>query len=714
MTPRTAIATCPLCEANCGLKVELEGESIRSIRGDDEDPFSRGHLCPKATALGDLMDDPDRVRHPLKKRGESWVEVPWDEALDEAGSRLAAIQNAHGKNAVGLYFGNPLAHNYGASLALPLVIASLKTRNLFSANSVDGLARFYASRLLYGNGLVLPVPDVDRTHFMLVFGATPAVSNGSLMTAPGMRQRLKDLRARGGKLVVVDPRLTETARLADAHHFIRPGTDVFMLAALLQVIFEERLADPSALALRFCTGLDELHATLAPFTPELAQRECGVDAEALRALARAFATAKRAVCYGRLGISLQVHGALCNWLIDVLNIVTGNFDRDGGAMFPSPSIDLAKQAVRLKADGRHGRWSSRVRGLQEFNGELPAVALAEEIDTPGEGQVRGFVCLAGNPVLSVPDGRRLDRALAGLEFMVSVDLYVNETSRHADLILPPSFGLEHDHFPLLFQALSVRNWLRHTPGLVTPPPGVRSEWQLFAELAGSVVRHRSLAGRAIGRGIAALGRRGSPQTVVDLLLRTGPRKLRLKDVSAAPHGLDFGPMEPRLPAMLYRDDGKIALAPQPFLDALRGLRGVEGSHIEGSAAPSLTLIGRRGLRSDNSWLHNVPRLNRGKADCTLQIHPQDLTAQGLDGATEAWLCSGVGRTLVTLESTDAMRPGVVSLPHGWGHARDGLRLQVAAKRPGASANDVISTREIDPLSGTAAVNGGAVWLEAQG
>jgi anaerobic selenocysteine-containing dehydrogenase len=693
----------------CGLAVSVEGDQVVSIRGDEDDVFSHGHICPKAVALKDLHEDPDRLRRPLVRRGSDWEEIGWEAALDLAADRLLAVQRAHGRHAVAVYQGNPTVHNYGAILYGQLMVRALRTRSRFSATSVDQLPHMLASLLMFGHQLLLPVPDVDHTSFLLVLGANPLVSNGSMMTAPGIERRLRALRARGGRLVVVDPRRTETAAMADSHLAIRPGTDALLLLALLQVVFAEGLASPGRLA-AMVSGLEEVEAAVREFPPERVAAATGIAAEEIRALARAFAQSPSAVAYGRVGVSTQELGGVCHWLLYVLNAVTGNLDRKGGAMFTHPAVDLVALGDRIGQRGHFAKGHSRVRGLPEFGGEWPAAVLAEEMDTPGPGQIRAFVSLAGNPVLSTPNGARLERALAGLEFMVSIDPYLNETSRHAHLVLPPVSPLERDHYDLVFHVLAVRNTARYSPALFTPPPDAREDWQILHGLAQRIGARRGGQGLTSSLITRAAGRLG-PRGILALLLRTGPRGrglrpwgggLTLKALEAAPHGVDLGALTPALPGALRTPDHRIALAPPALMADLGRVRARLAS-AEGETA--LSLIGRRDLRSNNSWMHNSPRLTRGPDPCTLLMHPGDAIARGLAHGDRVDVRSRAGQVEATLTVTDAMRPGVVSLPHGWGHDRPGIRLGVAGQRPGVSLNDVTDEREVDTLCGTAVLSG---------
>ena len=703
---------CSLCEAMCGLVITVNDGRIRSIRGDRADVFSRGHICPKAVALQDIQDDPDRLRRPLRRnRQGGWSEVDWRSALDEAGDRIRTLQRAHGRDSMAVYLGNPSAHNYATLLFGPPLIRSLRTRNRYSATSVDQLPHHLAASLMFGHQLLLPIPDIDRTQFLFVLGANPVVSNGSLMTAPGAKRRLKDLVSRGGRLVVVDPRRTETAELADHHLPIRPESDVLLLLALLHVVFEEDLERLDRLG-DVVVGLETVRRSVVGVTPERVTEATGIDAGAIRTLARDFAAAESAVCYGRLGVSTQRFGGLCQWLINVLNIVTGNLDRPGGVMFTRPAVDLLARSGR----GSFGRWRSRVRSLPSFGGELPVAALAEEIQTTGAGQVRGLLTVAGNPVLSTPNGRQLDRALAELEFMVCVDFYLNETTRHADLILPPTPPLERDHYDLVFHALAVRNTVRYSPPLFQPAGDARHDWQILDEL-----RHRVDTGPIRGRAGRWLATRLGPRRLLDIGIRSGPYGagfrpfaggLSLAKVAAEDHGIDLGALRPCLPEALRTDDRRIELAPDELVaDLPRALAVLDETANASAGSHRLVLIGRRHLRSNNSWMHNYRRLMGGRARCTLLINPIDAEKLDLTDGQLVVVSSRVGRVEAPIEFSDEMRPGVVSLPHGWGHHREGIRLNVARQHPGVSVNDLTDDREIDVLIGTAAFSGVPVRVE---
>lgn len=709
MTPSpvtTHFRSCNLCEAICGLEIKLQDGAITSIRGDPDDPLSRGYICPKGVALQDIQNDPDRLRHPVRRSPSgAWKRITWDEAFDEVGNRLKAIQKEHGRDAVAVYLGNPNVHNYGSLLFGPPLLRALRTKNRFSATSVDQLPHHLAALLMFGHPLLLPVPDIDRTDFFLILGANPLASNGSMMTAPDFKRRLKDLKQRGGEIVVIDPRRTETARFADRHLFVRPGSDAFLLLALLQVILDEQLERPGRLE-EYCNSFDAVRRIVAQFPPERVSGVTGIQAEALRHLARSFARATSAVCYGRLGVSTQEFGGLCQWLIVVLNTVTGNLDTPGGAMFTRPAVDVLKSTGR----GHLGRWKSRVRGLPEFGNELPAAVMAEEIETPGPGQVRALLTVAGNPVLSTPNGARLERALPQLDFMASVDFYLNETTRHANIILPPTAPLEHDHYDLVFNLLAVRNTAKYSPALLAPAPDTRHDWQILSEL------HRRLGSSSVSNRIRrTVTTKLGPRGLLGLGLRFGPYGsgfrpfgggLTVHKLAQSVHGLDLGPLEPCLPERLRTTDHHIELAPDLYQQDMARLEGqLSGPSVAVTDTSELLLIGRRHVRSNNSWMHNVPRLMRGKERCTLLMHPSDATRFGLETGAALEVSSRIGRVVVPLEISDEMMAGVVSLPHGWGHHRDGTQLSTAELHPGVSLNDLTDDLKVDTLCGNAALNG---------
>jgi len=702
-TPTTHYRTCTLCEAGCGVAITVEGDRVTGIRGDDDDPFSRGYICPKATALADLHDDPDRLRQPMLREGsgptQTWRPLAWNEAYDLVASRLREIRAQHGPDALAVYQGNPTAHNLGLLTFGQLLLRKLGTRNLFSATSLDQLPHMLAALLMFGNQLMMPVPDIERSELFICLGANPLASNGSIMTAPDVRARLKAIRDRGGRVIVLDPRRTETAERADRHLFIRPGTDAVLLLAMLQALFEEGLANPGRIPV---TGLESLRAATRPWTPERAAAITGVAAADIRDLARALAATRRAVLYGRIGVCTQEFGGLAAWLCYAVNALTGHLDEPGGLMFTTPAVDLDRLAGVIGLEGGFARWRSRVSGKPEFGGELPVAALAEEIEASGLGQVRALITSAGNPVLSAPGGPRLERALGTLDFMVSIDPYINETTRFAHVILPPSSPLERSHYDIALNAFAVRNVAKYSPPLFERAADERHDWEICLALWRRLGAPRHLGPFAplFERAVGRLG----PEAILDLALRTGPYRLSLAKLRAAVHGLDLGPLEPRLPARLGTPDRAVALAPAELLADLPRLERRWAAPPDGG----LVLIGRRHLRSNNSWMHNSERLVKGPPRCTLLIHPEDAASRQLVDGGRARVSTRTGAIELPVEVTDAMMRGVVSVPHGWGHGRDGVKLRVAARTPGASINDIIDPAQIDELSGTSALSGQAV------
>jgi anaerobic selenocysteine-containing dehydrogenase len=730
---RVVYRSCSLCEAHCGVAVELEGDVVRTVRGDPDDALSHGYICPKAYGLKALQDDPDRLRRPLIREGGRFREADWEEALALVAKRLAAIREAHGPDAVATYLGNPNAHDYAATFYVPLFLRALGGKWRFSATSVDQLPKMVSSCLLFGAPLAVPVADIDHTDYLLVLGANPLASNGSLMTAPDFPGRLEKLRARGGRLVVVDPRRSETAAAADEHVFVRPGSDALLLFALVHVLFDEKLVALGRLA-DFTSGVDEVAALARDFAPEAVAAATGVPAATIRRLARELAAAERAACYGRIGTCTQEFGTLASWLVDVVNVLTGNLDRPGGALFPRPAHSPADDRPRKPGRVPYARWRSRVRGLPEFAGELPVATLAEEIDSAGDERVRALVTVAGNPVLSTPNGARLAKALESLEFVVSVDIYRNETTRFADVILPTTAPLERNNYDMAFHGFSVRNHAKWSPPALPKPADARHGFEILLEIAARVNGTtpaqldemlfsglltnalRACPGVSEADARAKLGDAIGPERLLDLLLRAGPRGDRFDDAAdglslaklqAAEHGVDLGPLASRLPAMLATESGRIELAPPLLVGDVERLRASlcdrSPSGSEGFAA--MVLIGRRHLRTNNSWFGNLPALAKGKDRCTLLVHPDDAATLGLTPGSRARVRSRVGEVEAPVEISDAMMRGVVSLPHGHGHGAPGAQLAFAARQPGVNSNLLTDETFLDALSGNAVLNG---------
>ena len=702
----TRLGVCNLCEAICGLRVTFTDGEVTGIRGNPDDPLSRGHICPKGVSLADVHADPDRLRRPVRRVGTGeevrWEEMEWDEALDLVADRLAATSRAHGRDAIGVYLGNPNAHSLGSATHGTAFVRSLRTRNRFSASSVDQVPHQFLAWQMFGHQLMLPVPDIDRTDLFLVIGANPMASNGSLMTVPDFPNRVRALHERGGRMVVVDPRRTETAKVADEHLFVRPGSDAALLLALVHVLLREDLVRPPA----YVDHVDDLPGLVADFTPELAERVSGVPAADVERLARELAAADRAAVYGRLGVSTHGFGSICQWAVTLLNVLTGNLDREGGVMFPEPAIDTVGR--RIVSPGHHDVWRSRVRDLPEFAGELPVSALREEIETPGEGRIRAMVTIAGNPVLSTPDGRRLADALDSLDFMVAIDIYLNETTRHADVVLPVTTALERDQYDLVFHGLAVRNTARFTPALLPKEKGTRHDWEVFGALASRLAARlgKKLPLRARLQQRARLA--ASPRLLLPLLLRGNRYGLTWRALRRHPEGVDLGPLRPCLPDRLQTKNKRVDLTPALVVDDLARLRAsLESSPT--TAADELLLIGRRHARDCNSWLHNTDRLTRGKPRHQLLAHPDDLRGRGIADGDVVTVSSRVGSVEVECAASEDLMPGVVSLPHGYGHALPGVRLSHASTVPGVSINDLTDPERLD-VSGNAALNGTPVRL----
>ena len=696
--------SCNLCEAVCGLAIEHDDSEVISIRGDKEDPLSKGHICPKGAALADIHSDPDRLRQPMRKGEDgTFSPISWSEAYDLVESKITAIQSDHGKDAVAMYLGNPTVHNFGALVFQKFLREALDSKNQYAATSLDQLPHHLAASQMFGHGLLIPVPDIDRTDHMVILGANPAASNGSLMTAPGMRDRLRAIRDRGGKVVLLDPRETESAKLADQHHFILPGTDVYLLSAFLHVLLDEDLVSLNHYS--YLKNAEKLPALFKPWTPELAASHCGIPAEKIRSMAREFAKAKTAVIYGRMGASTQAHGGLVHWLINTINLVTGNLDRAGGQMFAKPAFPLV---------GRKGtahefrRWSSRVRGLPEFEGSLPTSVLAEEILTPGEGQIKALITNAGNPVLSAPNGKKMEQALEGLDFYLALDIYINESTRHADLILPSASGLETNHFDLVFNAVSVRNVAKYSAQTIPPRPGLHYDWEIMKELSiriGSpgLFKNRLLKWVTPDR-ILNLGLSFGPYGALRQPLSGG---LNLKRLKENPHGIDLGALEPCLPSALRTEDRELNVVPAIYEAALAKLPNEPAEPVLG-----FQLIGRRHLRSNNSWMHNSPRLMKGKNRCTLMMNEEDASRLQLEDGQIVAVASRVGEIQIPLEVTTTIMPGVVSIPHGYGHTRTKKSMKTAEAYAGVSINDLTDEQVVDELTGNAAFSGQPVTITA--
>ena len=732
---RTALRICPLCEATCGLTVTVDDDGrLRSARGDADDVFSHGYICPKGASLPELDNDADRLSRPLIRRDGAFVETDWAQALQAVVDRVGTIRAAHGATAVGVYLGNPTAHTVAGALHAPMLARTLGTTNIFSASTLDQMPKQIALGYLFGNPFAFCVPDLDRTDHLVIIGANPVVSNGSVTTAADFPGKLTALRKRGGHLTVIDPARTRTAKLADTHIAPRPGTDAALLFAVVHTLFDEDLvaADLGGIA-QYVSGVETLGEQARDFAPERVADHCGVSATEIRDLARGIAAAPSAAVYGRMGTTTVEFGTITSWLIDAVNILTGNLDRPGGVMFPTPPTAPAPRPARPGRPFRTGRWRSRVSGHPEVAGELPAAALAEELDSPGDGRIRALITIGGNPVLSAPDGDRLSRALEAADLVVCVDPYLNETTRHADVILPPPPPSRSPHFDFLLNNLAVHATARYSPPVLPADDGRPGESEILcrlilgfsgastdadpamvdeqviaATLGKEVIDpHSPVAGRDVAELVAMLPDAPGHERRLDMMLRLGAYGdafgarddgITLADVLAAPHGIDLGPMRPRLPGVLRTESGTVELAADDLVADVERLRTALDRSPQG-----LVLIGRRNLRSNNSWMHNLTALSGGSNRCTLHVHPDDANRLGLDDI--AVVGGPGGEVTVPVELSTDILPGVVSLPHGWGHDLAGTRLSVAAAAPGANVNQLNDGSRMDPLSGTVTLNG---------
>jgi len=728
--------SCPTCEACCGLRIHVDRakQAIVRIEGDPDDFRSRGYLCPKAYAIKAVYEDPDRVKKPLRKRADGrFEEIGWDEAFAFAGERLRAIREKHGAESVGVFIGEPTGHNLGALLYTTLFMRALATPRAYSSATMDQFPKNVTLKLMYGDGWMFVIPDVKRTDLFICMGGNPVVSQGSLMGTPDVPGVLRAIRARGGRVVVIDPRRTETAELANEHHFIRPGTDAYFLAAMINVFFAEGLVDLGRFA-AFTDGVDEVEEICREFTPEAVEGVTGIPAGTIRDLAREYARTKKAALYGRIGTCTQEFGTLASWLLDVAAILTGHFDEEGCMMFPRPATGQSEPGDAA-APMAIGPYRTIARGLPTIDGQLPAGAMAEEIEekSAGEGRMRALLTAAGNPVLSAPNGNRLAVALDELEFMVSVDIYVNETTSHADLILPTTVSAEEENFDFTYQTTCSHNYSRWSPALFAPEPDAKPHWEVLmrlVEAATGVTLEQldeamvggiaaSLArpgGRCEGKTseeiVGAIGDERGPLRILDMMLRGGPYGDRFEDgregislaAIRAMGGLaDFGPLKPRLPEALKTADRRIPLAPAYITADVPRLR---AALAEAKRKDRLLLIGRRQVRNMNSWLHNAHVLAKGPERCTLLVSPADAARFGLEDGGKARVKSRSGEIVTEVEVSDEMMKGVVSLPHGFGHTRPGNRTRTATRlQPGANANQLTDELPLDVPSGTHIANG---------
>lgn len=736
------LRSCAFCEARCGIQVTADPvkREILRVEGDKDDPFSKGYICAKAYALTELHGDPDRLKQPLRRRGRDFEEIGWEEALDEAADRLKGIQNKYGQHSVGYYFGNPNAHKGPLLLYMGMLMEALGTMQVYSPGTLDQIPKWVSGMLMFGSPLVQPLADLDHTDHLILIGTNPVVAQGSMIVAPGFRSRIKEIRKRGGKVVVIDPRRTETAEIADEHISIIPGTDAYLLFAMIQVLFDEGLHQLGR-AGGLVKNYAELQRLANRYPPERVQGVTGVPADTIRRLAWEMARAPTAAMHGRTGTCTQRFGTVTGWLIDALNILTGNLDRRGGSMFAAygavtPVLGNVKWENGIPPIGR---WHARVSGLPESCGMLPTAALADEILTPGEGQVRGFVTQAGNPLLSNPHGARLAEAFDSLEFMLSLDVYMNETTRHADIIIPGPSYAEHADFNVVTHYEMLRKFVKWAPPIFDPPPGMPDDWEVFAGLAArlrgitaeqaereyfeGMVTQALAAGRPecadvdLKTACAALDDTPGADRLFDALIRSGPYGdafgrvpdgLTLAKVREHPHGLDLGPLTEELPGVLETPDGLIDLAPSMLVEDVGRM---EAWIREADDSDKLILIGRRQTRSNNSWMHNLHLLVKGKERCTLLIHPNDAERCGLKTGDTARIGTDIGMIEAPVEVSDEIREGVVSLPHGWGHNKPNTRLRIASAKPGVNVNAIIDPMGLDVPTATTILNGVPVSVE---
>jgi anaerobic selenocysteine-containing dehydrogenase len=690
--------TCNLCEAMCGLEIKYQKDEIISIKGDKKDVLSKGHICPKAVALQDLYLDKDRLKTPIKRTATGWKDISWEDAFDEVFDQIKSVQKKYGNNAIGTYRGNPNVHNLGMMLFGTPFIQSLQTQQKYTATSVDQLPHHITSIKMFGHQMLIPIPDIDNTYFMLIIGGNPVVSNGSMMTAPDFSNRLKAIQKRNGKFVVIDPRFTETAKLADKHFYIKPGKDALLLLALIHVIFDEKLESKGHLS-PYLKDWEIIKTMARDYSPENVSSVIGISSDEIKNLAITFAKAESAVCYGRLGVSTQEFGGVCIWLVNILNIITGNLDIKGGAMFTIPAVDLVGMSAMTGKTGSFDRRRSRVQNLPEYSGEYPVATLADEILTKGDGQIKAMVTIAGNPVLSTPNGKELAKALDQLEFMVAIDIYINETTQYANIILPSTTGLETSHYDLAFHQLAIRNTCNYSEPLFDKTNDQKHDWEIF----------NALTKRITGKENPA-----TPEMILDHMMKNGPYKnenISIKKLKEYPHGIDLGPLNSVLPDRLFTKDKKIALAPPQLLNDLKRLKEkFTYWENENNSDFPFYLIGRRHLRSNNSWMHNSLRLVKGKERCTVLINENDAQKMNLKDQQQVNVTSNVGTIQLPVETSNDMMQGVVSIPHGWGHNYKKIKMEVSQKNAGVSINDLTDTKRIDELTGNADFSGTKVKI----
>ena len=693
--------TCNLCEAMCGLEITYKEKKVISIVGDKKDPLSKGFICPKSLALKDLYEDPDRLKTPIKRTENGWQEISWSEAFDEVEIQIKKIQEKYGNNAVATYQGNPNVHNVGSMLYGGPFLKSLKTKQKYSATSADQLPHHIASLKMFGHQMLIPIPDIERTDYLLILGANPGASNGSLLTAPGFPQKIKSIQKRGGKVINIDPRFTETSKISSQHLYINPGKDALFLLSLLHVIFDQGIEDKTHLS-NYLKGLEEIKEIVKEYSPKKTALLIGIDSLEIQKIAKDFMNSKTAVCYGRMGVSTQEYGGICQWLINVLNIVTNNMDKVGGAMFTKPAIDLVYMTGIQGKVGNFDRYRSRVHNLPEYSGELPVATLADEILTEGEGQIKMFICTAGNPVLSAPNGKKMEKALEKLDFMVSIDIYLNETSKYANIILPTTNGLETLHYDLVFHQLAIRNTAKLSEVLFEKDENQKHDWQILNELTERITEKKNSL---------------TPEMMLDNMFQYSPYKeanLSVNKLKENPNGIDLGSLQPLLIKRIFTVDKKINVSPKIFIDDLKRLNKelCKDTKEEETKYP-FALIGRRHLRNNNSWMHNSKLLMKGKNRCTVLMSSKDANNLSITDHQKIKIISNVGSIELPVEISDEMKEGVLSIPHGFGHNRNGTKIKLAEENAGESINDLTDDNKIDKLTGNANFSGTRVKVITQ-
>ncbi|MBL4606379.1 MAG: molybdopterin-dependent oxidoreductase [Pseudomonadales bacterium] len=763
----THLQICNLCEAMCGLKIQTRNGKVTSIKGNPDDLFSKGHMCAKALALKDIHEHKDRLRQPMRRTPQGWEPISWEAAFKEIEENLGATKKKYGNDSIALYLGNPRGHHHGSLLTSILLRKSLNSKNCFSVASSDHLPHMLAAYTLFGHMAMLPVPDIDRTDYLLCFGANPVVSNGSIMGAPYIKKRLKALQDRGGTITTIDPRKTETGEMANKHIYIYPGQDAYLLLSMIYFIFKNKWLDQGEWQ-SYTHGIDELRQLIQAFDIDKMAVQTGIEIGLIESLTLEFTTSKRALAYGRFGVCTQKHGAVNAWLIYVLNIITGNLDQAGGLMFPRPAVDLALLSAIINEDGGFDAFQSKQWHLPSFDSEIPVVEMADEMLGSHPGAIKAFINVSGNPVLSTPDGKKLEKALGQLDFMVSVDGFINETNRFAHIVLPPTSALERSEYNMMCNLTAVRNNARYSGPLFSPPDDAKHDWQIFLQLSGILNREYSLRSISL-RLVAYLFKQLEPDGVLDLMLKLGPygttfrrkrlpktfkedekinkipmlsrtnlankiqyklqllfkvsplskridwnsensdleRKifpLTLKQLKSKPNGIDLGAMNPSLPERLFTRDKTINLIPDIYQSELKGINKNFSARIA-LTENEFYLVGRRTPRSMNSWLNNIERLTKGRPANTLLMNQESAHSLNLKEGDRVRLESNQQFIVVVVELCSSIMKGVISLPHGWGRDMHAGESEVADDSSKASFNDLTSNKDFDSLSGVSVLSG---------